>query len=352
MILRLFKSFAAQPRLAIVTATLHRASTDLLHFGIVFLSVYACMMVNSVLFFGQDLDEFSTVPRAMHTCFLALHGDWDWTKLKEVGYFRAAIWFWMFMLINVLILTNMLLAIIMDAYANEKARAGSAISLWQQTFEMRRRRIESKKKERVNLTEIYDAFLQEAHGDERKMLASKKMLKLDALVNQVPGIKEKQAKRLLIKAMNHYKAQETAEITEDDIRDDIKDKLDLSSKRTGKLKEDVRYIINAVRHYDTLQANGDAEFDLHFGNEGHAAKAEVVAGSVENVFAELASNVSYHFEESVHRLGERQQELENKQQDLHGVITEMQSLVAQQATSVGSLLQSLEELLGDAPERL
>lgn len=256
------------------------------------------------------------------------------------------------MLINVLILTNMLLAIIMDAYSNEKAKAENAISLWKQTFEMRRRRIESKKKERVNLTDIYDAFLQEADGDERAMLASAQMITLDSLVSKVPGMKEKQAKRLLLKSLNHYRAQEFADITEEDIKEEIRDKLDQSAKRTSRLKEDVRYIINAVRHYDTLQASGDAEFDLYFGNEGHAATAGVVAGSVENVFADLASNISNHFEESVCHLGERQEELEHKQQELHGVLTEMQSLVTQQATSVGSLLHMVEELVDGWQERL
>jgi len=240
----------------------------------------------------------------------------------------------------------------MDAYSNEKAKAGSAISLWKQTFEMRRRRNESKRKERVNLIDIYKAFLQEAEGDERAMLASKQLLTLDSLVEKVTGMKEKQAKRLLLKSLQHNRDRETAEITEEDIKEEIREKLDHSAKRTSRLKEDVRYIINAVRHYDTLQASGDAEFDLYFGNEGHAATAEVVAGSVENVFADLAGNISNHFEESVCRLGERQEELEHKQQELHGVLTEMQSLVTQQATSVGSLLQMAEELVGDWQERL
>merc|ERR1712125_199933 len=42
IMLRLFKSFKSQPRLAIVTATLARASTDLVHFFIVFFCVYMC----------------------------------------------------------------------------------------------------------------------------------------------------------------------------------------------------------------------------------------------------------------------------------------------------------------------
>merc|ERR1712196_421795 len=53
VMMRLFKSFAAQGRLAVVTRTLSGASTDMIHFFIVFFSVFFCMVVNSVLIFGQ-----------------------------------------------------------------------------------------------------------------------------------------------------------------------------------------------------------------------------------------------------------------------------------------------------------
>merc|ERR1719199_2277029 len=117
VMLRLFKSFKAQPRLALVTATMSKASQDMFHFFIVFLSVYVCMMVNSVLFFGQDVQEFGSVARAIHSCFRAMFGDWDWDAMKEIGFVKAQTWFLGFQFIMVLILLNMLLAIVMDAYA-------------------------------------------------------------------------------------------------------------------------------------------------------------------------------------------------------------------------------------------
>merc|ERR1719281_1502879 len=95
----------------------------MVHFFIVFGSVYFCMMVNSVLFFGQDIMEFSTFFRASHTCFLAMLGDWDWEAMQEIGYLKAQVWFWLFMLVMVLVLLNMLLAIIMEAYTTEKTKA-------------------------------------------------------------------------------------------------------------------------------------------------------------------------------------------------------------------------------------
>merc|ERR1740117_2288160 len=112
-----------------------KASQDMIHFFIVFLSVYVCMMVNSVLFFGQDVQEFASVPRAIHSCFRAMFGDWDWDKMKEIGFVKAQIWFWLFMMIMVLILLNMLLAIVMDAYTEVKGKATNAATLLKQIKE-------------------------------------------------------------------------------------------------------------------------------------------------------------------------------------------------------------------------
>jgi len=41
-------------------------------FFLVFLSVYVCLAVNSVLCFGQDSLSFATLTRAMHSCFRAM----------------------------------------------------------------------------------------------------------------------------------------------------------------------------------------------------------------------------------------------------------------------------------------
>ncbi|CAE7910488.1 pkd-2, partial [Symbiodinium sp. KB8] len=96
IMLRLFKSFQAQPRLAIVTETIKTAIPELAHFFIVALCMFGCLFVNSIVFFGQDLEAFSTIPRAFHWCLAAVLGHFDWQALKEVGYVNAASWLWIF----------------------------------------------------------------------------------------------------------------------------------------------------------------------------------------------------------------------------------------------------------------
>lgn len=114
--LRLFKAFGSQPRLAVVTQTLKKAWVDLFHFGIIFVSVFFTYTVAAVVLFGREVHSFTTLFRAMITCFRAMFGDFDWDELRLVGRSDAFLWFLPFMVIIVLVLLNMLIAIVMDAY--------------------------------------------------------------------------------------------------------------------------------------------------------------------------------------------------------------------------------------------
>mmetsp|Transcript_102691 Transcript_102691/g.320019 ORF Transcript_102691/g.320019 Transcript_102691/m.320019 type:complete len:429 (+) Transcript_102691:1296-2582(+) len=342
MMLRLFKSFAAQPRLAIVTATLQRASVDLLHFGLVFFSVFLCMLVNSMLFFGQDLENFSTFPRAFHSCFLAMFGDWDWDALKEIGYFKAQVWFWLFLVVNVLILMNMLLAIIMDAYTAEKVKAGSAQSLWSQTWEMRRRRKEFKRKERVRLNDIWDVFLKEGNMDEKAVLQSTRLISPQFLISSVPRMQLKQANRLLVKSLEHQRKLLTANITEEDIKEEIKVNIAGAHRRTARIMDDVRVIAETLKHYDGLEACGDPDYDMHFGTEG--SKAAKSQESVETAVTALSSEMGGAIRDGLRQIEGWQENFETQQSEMHAVICELQNMVTQQADVLVTVSETLSQL--------
>merc|ERR1719326_654198 len=57
-------------------------------------------------------------------------GDFDWTVMGATGRVVAGIWFWIFMILIVLLMLNMLLAIVMDAYSEVKQQAGNAETLF------------------------------------------------------------------------------------------------------------------------------------------------------------------------------------------------------------------------------
>merc|ERR1719265_230686 len=79
---RLFKAFAAQPRLALVTRTLSMAAIDVGHFGIVFVTIFFSYAVMGHTLFGREVYDFSDLGRSVNSCFCILMGDFDLSEMR------------------------------------------------------------------------------------------------------------------------------------------------------------------------------------------------------------------------------------------------------------------------------
>lgn len=197
LLLRLFKSFAAPPRLAVVTDTVKFAYQDLLHFGLVSVAVIACLCSNAVLLFGRDVEAFWKFA----SLFAQLFSDaFRRLGLGSHGYLMLLMKLWrtMFMVLCAIILLNMLLAIILDNYMDVKRVSASDQSLTDQFHEMRRRQQRQKRKERMRLTDVWDHFVSEAHGRPKLALADERDITVDILqqMDQM-GMPRSQAARTL-----------------------------------------------------------------------------------------------------------------------------------------------------------
>mmetsp|Transcript_21973 Transcript_21973/g.58172 ORF Transcript_21973/g.58172 Transcript_21973/m.58172 type:complete len:930 (-) Transcript_21973:716-3505(-) len=127
---RLFKSFRVQPRLGIVTDTLSSAVVDIFHFGFIFVGVIGIFAISAIVLFGRMIDDFTVFQRVFNTAVLTMFGTFDWKSLRVVGRIEAGVWFWMFMILVSLILLNMFMAIVLDAYENVRAETTNAPTLW------------------------------------------------------------------------------------------------------------------------------------------------------------------------------------------------------------------------------
>lgn len=133
VVFRLFKAFHAQPRLALVTLTLSNSAVDLAHFLAVCFCVACGFLTSGVLLFGRDVVELSTMERGIIYLFRTLLGDFDYDELRLAGrIFPASLWFAFFCIVVSLLLMNMLLAIVMDAYSVVKSNTVSSMTLVQQ----------------------------------------------------------------------------------------------------------------------------------------------------------------------------------------------------------------------------
>merc|ERR1712079_664648 len=122
---RFFKAFSAQPRLSLVTQTITKASIDVLHFAVVFLTVFMIYTFSAMILFGQELEEFANFSRSFNTCFRVLLGDFDWERMIHVGRLQATIWFMSFTCLVNLVMLNLLLAIIIDVFTEVKGNIGN-----------------------------------------------------------------------------------------------------------------------------------------------------------------------------------------------------------------------------------
>jgi len=131
MTLRLFKNLDFQPRLRLVTATLENALVDLVHFLILFMLVLFIFGFSAYIILGQKIEQLSSPGSAFNACLaLAFLGDTalipELNKLTDPTLAAVAVfWFYSFiMLVNVLLL-NILLAILVDAYVKVKELQGT-----------------------------------------------------------------------------------------------------------------------------------------------------------------------------------------------------------------------------------
>lgn len=135
MVLRLFKSFNAQGRLAVITQTFSTAFTDLYHFFVVIVPIYAAFTISGVTLFGQDSSSFTTFSRAWGTLGRSLTSDLPDKELAGLGRYYAMFWFFFVETLLLLVFFNLLIAIWVDSYRQVRPMTRGAEMLWEEARE-------------------------------------------------------------------------------------------------------------------------------------------------------------------------------------------------------------------------
>lgn len=149
VVAKFFKSFQSNARLKVVSTTFKQATIDLCHFAIMFSSIYLPFVLIGHILFGSDITEFASMTAAINTGIMCLMGDFAW--YAEDGYpthFSAVLpsgmpkmvlmlWYVAFMFLVFLVLLNMLLAVILEHYANVSSNVQyevDAPAVWNQAI--------------------------------------------------------------------------------------------------------------------------------------------------------------------------------------------------------------------------
>jgi len=161
-----------------------------------------------MLLFGQQMKKFSSFVNATCELFEILLGDFDFLELFQIQGTVAFIWFFSYNFGVVLVLLNMLLAIIMDAYGGVKENADSQETLVDQTIVLLRRIRQNQEGSRVELSFILNYTSDEDFEWEEVEIDGKKHEGIQdpgILVRQVPKLPMNQAKRVLERCRKHAK---------------------------------------------------------------------------------------------------------------------------------------------------
>lgn len=213
--LRLFKGFSANPRLGLLTGTLRVVSVDVIHFLFVFVTIFLSFGAAGLSMFGRQMDEFSTFQESIHTLYRILIGDFFWGQMKVIGTIPAAVFFWIFTIVVVLLMLNMLLALIIDAYSNVKRDSLRSETLWSQASETFLRWYQKKTKKRVGLKYVWKCLINSA--GEAKTLKGRRKLLIDAnpcilaledLMARCPGLGAQEGIEILSACYEEYCAKE------------------------------------------------------------------------------------------------------------------------------------------------
>merc|ERR1719207_227258 len=115
--IRFFKAFRGQPRLAVLTTTFAKCCEEVMYFFVIFLVIFSNFVVTGFLLFNSQIKQWSTLSKSINECFEILMGEFEFDEMKNVHPFAASLWFWAYMILVLLITLSMLLAVILETYA-------------------------------------------------------------------------------------------------------------------------------------------------------------------------------------------------------------------------------------------
>jgi len=120
LVLRLFPLLTFHEHLALTSYAIANSLNDLLHFILIFIIVVLGYSLVGHVAFGVELQRYETMWNSVQTMFQMSIGDFDYAELQSVHSVVAPAFFISYILLVVLILVNVFLAIVLDAFVRRR----------------------------------------------------------------------------------------------------------------------------------------------------------------------------------------------------------------------------------------
>ncbi|CAE7474410.1 pkd2 [Symbiodinium natans] len=132
LMFKFFKAFRANDRLDVVIQTITDSATDVLHFAIAFLLVFLCFASAGMVLFGYTVEGFHTFVYSVFFCWRAGVGMAD-IEVYEIWYqVLAYFWHFTYLALMSILMINILVGLIFEAYGRIHANAGEPPTLLEQ----------------------------------------------------------------------------------------------------------------------------------------------------------------------------------------------------------------------------
>ncbi|KAG6610287.1 Ca2-modulated nonselective cation channel polycystin [Phytophthora cinnamomi] len=118
--LRILNTFRDHVGLSILTRTMASAVRSFWTFSVIFAVVFVAFAVGGTVLFGDRVEDFSSFMNAMKSCVNMIYGDFDFDSIKDIDY--SVVYYWSYMAMETFVLLNIVLAIVVDAYQEEKTK--------------------------------------------------------------------------------------------------------------------------------------------------------------------------------------------------------------------------------------
>lgn len=187
LVIRFFKAFNVQPRLAVISKTLSKSAPDLAHFLVIFMCLFMTFVMFAHFVFGHIVPTYSTPALSFYNTFRGfvaapavnvpeiIKTNGFTIVPREFVFPMAELWWLMFMILLFLVVRSILLAIVLEAYKEAKASSTHSTTMWAQADDMIRDMISGLRgimrlgdvqkvleneldKERVNMQMILDCY--------------------------------------------------------------------------------------------------------------------------------------------------------------------------------------------------
>eukprot|EP00933_Yihiella_yeosuensis_P055854 TRINITY_DN5478_c0_g1_i1.p1 TRINITY_DN5478_c0_g1~~TRINITY_DN5478_c0_g1_i1.p1 ORF type:complete len:1043 (+),score=157.89 TRINITY_DN5478_c0_g1_i1:55-3183(+) len=133
LMMKFFKAFRANGRLDVVVKTLKACANNVAHFFIVFGSLFSCFAFAGHLLIGHKSLLYSTLHGSLLGSWISLGTSMD--ELDELDYTTQAMgyaWTLSFQFLVKMLVLNMLMGIVFEAYGSCKSKAGEPETIWAQ----------------------------------------------------------------------------------------------------------------------------------------------------------------------------------------------------------------------------